>query len=114
MGAVLFKRSPDSVRFEPVAIRSSPPRRTRIRPTVLIGCGWRADLLRSVQRADLLERYRVALESVPVGQPVCENTGIEPTRRKSFFDFRKYERNSAVDAIGKRAIEKTILQLVGS
>src|SRR5262249_55159782 len=48
------------------------------------------------------------------GARLCENTGIQSARRKFFLDFVSLETNSAVAATGKRAIEKTILRLVGS
>ena len=45
---------------------------------------------------------------------LCENTGVQSSHRKSFLDFVSLKGNSAVAAIGKRVIEKTILRLVGS
>src|SRR6516162_10086888 len=45
---------------------------------------------------------------------LCKNTGVQSARRKSFSISSRSKENSAVATIGKRAIEKIILRLVGS
>jgi hypothetical protein len=58
--------------------------------------------------------FAIPIITGSVGCRLWENTGIQSARRKSFFDFASLETNSAVVTIGNRAIEKTILPLVGS